>query len=432
MRLLNITLLIAASCAVACAQMLSTPAGVLPQPNNSGAGQFIFWDETAQNYDAFKSPDALTSGTKEVWVLPSGDGSSGNPCWGWQSSSTAAGITTSVLGWFPCMTLNTNQVVTATKTWTATQQFGAYAQFGSWSGSSFSTSWSLDSSVANELFFRNSSSISRMLLKETGGASGTGTGAQLVAPSIYTTPTAVDTPSAIITGASGQTADIFDVTNVGYATKYLWVDSSGGTHIANCVAGCVSGVTSVSGASPITSTGGATPAIDCSTCLTTAGGQGISGSDSFQSGATFGTSVTLNISPGLAETYPGSTGENWALGDPAHQFYYVDVSSGYLIGSSYVISNASGGEFVGAGGVVTTGGGIFGAGVTMNGGFGTGSATSSTLYIGSGNLYVRYPGASSGISCAGVTNGWFGITSDNYVVWCGNSGTRYRAAGASY
>lgn len=91
------------------------------------------------------------------------------------------------------------------------------------------------------------------------------------------------------------------------------------------------------------------------------------------------------------------------------------------------------GQFVAAAGINTSGGGTFGSGVAMNNGFTTGSSTSSILYIGaSGDLYMRYPGASSGISCSGIANGWFAITSDNYVVWCGNSGTRYRASGVSY
>lgn len=105
-------------------------------------------------------------------------------------------------------------------------------------------------------------------------------------------------------------------------------------------------------------------------------------------------------------------------------------SSGVFVSGGGI--NTSGGGSFGAGGVVTSGGGIFASGVTFNGGIATNAATNSNIYIGSGNLYVRYPGASSGISCSGITNGWIAITSDNYVVWCGNGGTRYRATGVSF
>ena len=76
--------------------------------------------------------------------------------------------------------------------------------------------------------------------------------------------------------------------------------------------------------------------------------------------------------------------------------------------------------------------GSFGSAVTMNGGFSTGSFTNSVLFIGtSGNLYNRTTGASTGISCSGIQDGWQAITSDGFIVEC-LSGGRFRAALASY
>lgn len=56
------------------------------------------------------------------------------------------------------------------------------------------------------------------------------------------------------------------------------------------------------------------------------------------------------------------------------------------------------------------------------------SAPSSNLYIGAtGNLYNRFIGLSTGVSCGGVADGWTAISSDQFIVVCfGN--TRYRAS----
>jgi hypothetical protein len=55
--------------------------------------------------------------------------------------------------------------------------------------------------------------------------------------------------------------------------------------------------------------------------------------------------------------------------------------------------------------------GTFSGAITANGGIATGSATNSTLYVGSGNLYLRtYSGANP--SCPGITNGWVGYRTD--------------------
>jgi len=52
----------------------------------------------------------------------------------------------------------------------------------------------------------------------------------------------------------------------------------------------------------------------------------------------------------------------------------------------------------------------------------------SNVWIGStGNFYTRSTGASTGIVCAGVSDGWLAVTSDDFVVVC-LGGARFRAA----
>jgi hypothetical protein len=68
----------------------------------------------------------------------------------------------------------------------------------------------------------------------------------------------------------------------------------GGDLSANRTLTCTTCVTSVTGTSPISSSGGTTPAISCSTCVTTAGGQSISGTT---------TVSTLSVSTALSGTF---------------------------------------------------------------------------------------------------------------------------------
>lgn len=64
-------------------------------------------------------------------------------------------------------------------------------------------------------------------------------------------------------------------------STYCFWNSSTLTWNAVNLASSGGGVTSVSGSFPITSTGGSTPVIACSTCFTTAGGQSVSGTSTF-------------------------------------------------------------------------------------------------------------------------------------------------------
>lgn len=82
--------------------------------------------------------------------------------------------------------------------------------------------------------------------------------------------------------------------------------------------------------------------------------------------------------------------------------------------------------------LAVTGTSTFSSAATFNGGVSIPSGTNSTIFVGSsGNLYLREIGASSGVSCAAVADGWTALTSDHYLVRC-LGGTRYRVALASY
>lgn len=74
---------------------------------------------------------------------------------------------------------------------------------------------------------------------------------------------------------------------------------------------------------------------------------------------------------------------------------------------------------------------VFGSAVTFNGGFVAGTGTNSSVHIGTGNFYDRTVGASSGVSCASVADGWMAVTSDDYVAVC-IGGSRFRALLSSY
>jgi len=56
----------------------------------------------------------------------------------------------------------------------------------------------------------------------------------------------------------------------------------------------------------------------------------------------------------------------------------------------------------------------------------------SVIYTGTGgNFYTRATGASSGISCAAVADGWLAVTSDDFVVVC-IGGSRFRSTLAAF
>jgi hypothetical protein len=68
----------------------------------------------------------------------------------------------------------------------------------------------------------------------------------------------------------------------------------------------------------------------------------------------------------------------------------------------------------------------------LNGGLITPTSTNSTLHIGTGNFYTRpVNDVSTMVSCSGVVDGWFAISSDPYIVMCLGS-NRYRVALTSF
>lgn len=100
------------------------------------------------------------------------------------------------------------------------------------------------------------------------------------------------TVNARLTGLSGS------------GTRCVQSDNNGDLSIAT--AACGGGtVTSVTGTSPISSSGGTTPAISCSTCVTTAGGQSISGTTTLST-ASIGTAISGTFSMSGTETVSGS------------------------------------------------------------------------------------------------------------------------------
>jgi len=68
--------------------------------------------------------------------------------------------------------------------------------------------------------------------------------------------------------------------------------------------------------------------------------------------------------------------------------------------------------------------GTFSGAITANGGISTASGTNSTIFVGSGNFYIRtFSGGDA--SCSGVTNGWIGFRTDtNELQVCNGGATR--------
>ena len=91
------------------------------------------------------------------------------------------------------------------------------------------------------------------------------------------------------------TTDYFTITKATGA-----VGIPGALTVGSCT-GCTSGVTSVTGTSPIASSGGATPDISCSTCITTAGGQTIAGTTTVST-LTASSAITIGTNNGTTAT----------------------------------------------------------------------------------------------------------------------------------
>jgi hypothetical protein len=128
------------------------------------------------------------------------------------------------------------------------------------------------------------------------------------------------------------------LTGNGFSTSgILTLSAMTGTSCLEEIAGVVtatgstcagSGVTSVTGTSPISSSGGTTPAISCSTCLVTGGGQTITGSDTFSAAQIFSGGIGSDLIPNLNNTYKlgGRTANYWTEADINNLFIFTNIN----------------------------------------------------------------------------------------------------------
>lgn len=137
-----------------------------------------------------------------------------------------------------------------------------------------------------------------------------------------------------------------------------------------------------------------------------------------KAGSTSNRTQLLNSSGALAQEWNSATGQTLigTSGFPMNLIVYGQITP--AVGSTYNLG-ASGVRWVNL---------YLSGALDAQAGLATGSSSNSTLYVGSsGNFYNRtLAGASTGVSCAGVANGWTAIATDNYIVTCRGS-ARYRA-----
>lgn len=118
-----------------------------------------------------------------------------------------------------------------------------------------------------------------------------------------------------------------------------------------------------------------------------------------------GTTSSTQSDVGFRGTlYPLSTsGSNGDLGFSGYPWRTLYLSSSaFMSGTQWMDSSRN---------LTNIGTATFGSAITANGGISTASGTNSTMYVGSGNLYLRtFSGANA--SCSGVTDGWAGIRTD--------------------
>jgi hypothetical protein len=107
----------------------------------------------------------------------------------------------------------------------------------------------------------------------------------------------------------------------------------------------------------------------------------------------------------------GSNGDVGFSGTPWRTLYLS--TSSFMNGTQWMDSSRN---------LTNLGTGTFGGSITANGGISTASGTNSTMYVGSGNLYLRtFSGADA--SCSGVTNGWVGFRTDTDELQVCNGGS---------
>jgi hypothetical protein len=127
---------------------------------------------------------------------------------------------------------------------------------------------------------------------------------------------------------------------------------------------------------------------------------------STNSGAGFrGTLYPLNVG--------GSNGDLGYSGTPWRTLYLS--TSAFMNGTQWMDSSRN---------LTNLGTGTFSGAITANGGISTASGTNSTIFVGSGNFYIRtFSGGDA--SCSGVTDGWIGFRTDtNELQVCNGGATR--------
>lgn len=197
------------------------------------------------------------------------------------------------------------------------------------------------------------------------------------------------------------TTDYFTITKATGA-----VTIPGALTVGSCT-GCSSGVTSVSGTSPIASSGGATPAISCSTCITTAGGQSIAGTTTVSTLAATSAITLATTGNAIFQATGGALGDAYLYLRPNSAGYLWDIRAK---GTSDVLQfNHSGTTLLS---------------MNSSGGLTMASGGSSQIYVGtSGNLYLRT--FSGTPNCSGVTDGWIGYDTGGDHLYICSGGTLY-------
>lgn len=244
-------------------------------------------------------------------------------------------------------------------------------------------------------------------------------------------------PQLIIEGVGGSGSTIFTRANAGGTVAHQWPNKNNSGALTNNGTGTMSwsadsGIIiigtpgAVTGSVVLAHSGGGLSALRGSS--TASNGIEIDGpfyassNNAYQNGLSSRRwsktwTVDLDFSGTLTGTVDISNNTNLSAASP------LTLSGDQVQCSTCVTTNTS---------QTISGAKTFSSGIIANGGIDTGTTTNSTLRIGSGNFYQRMVGgASTGVSCSGVTDGWTGYSTDDYIVIC-RGGTRYRVAVASF
>lgn len=360
-----------------------------------GSGYARFYNTAGDRFWGFAAATA-TTGTSTQWELPTVDGSLGqamvtngsavlyftsvmtNPLTvtgdmiynsggttparlGIGSTDNCILVASGLPSWSSrCLLTDTTQTITGTKTFAANILMNTNADYIQWpsgailrssdiqifgggvkraelqGGGTFGSGYARFQNTAGDRFWG---------LKAATATTGTSTE--------WTLPTADGTSGQALVTDGGAVLSFTSFVPTSRTISTTSPLGGGGDLSANRTITCTTCVTNVTGTSPISSSGGTTPAISCSTCVTTAGGQSIAGTTTL---STLSLSTTLT---GNASIAPSGTGS------------YFDTSYNTGGGNPYRLRGAA---LIDNGGVWVSAGGI-----NMNAGIG---ATSFNIYGG--------------------------------------------------